>query len=129
VNYDPHQHAEALGLRVGYQALRSAPGLYIPDERLIILRPRMRVATERTVLAHEIQHHLAAHVPLAPGVWSRRQEHRADIGAARALITERALRYSMACSPDAAAWATDLAVTGDMLQVYLRHCIPLAAVS
>lgn len=117
--YDPFDHAHRLGLTIEHQQLRTGYGLYIPQSSLILLRPKMKVATERSVLAHEIQHHLQAHRKVT-GVWSIRQERSADLGAARELIREDRLRELQAWSQDPREWAIELNVTGDLLLAYLR---------
>lgn len=118
-SYDPHAHAHALGLTVEYQNLRTDFGLYVPQSDLILLRPRMRAATERSVLAHEIEHHLSAHRRVT-GVWSVRQERHADLGAARRLISPERMREVSQWSQDPREWAIDLQVTGDILLAYLN---------
>ena len=86
-DYNPFQHAEELGLQVEYQTLRTAFGLYVPGRDLILLRPRMKLATERCILAHEIDHYLHRDRRVN-GIYSLRQERRADEGAALRLIPD-----------------------------------------
>lgn len=117
--YDPHEHAERLGLRVEYQNLRTDLGLYVGQSQLILLRPRMRVATERSVLAHEIFHHLH-HDRRVNGLWSLRQERKADAAAATSLITPEQWRDVTAWSRDPREWAIELGVTGDVVLTYSR---------
>lgn len=117
--YDPYEHAERLGLTIEHQQLRTGYGLYIPQSSLILLRPRMKVATERSVLAHEIQHHLQAHRRVT-GLWSVRQERAADRGAALELILPHRLEEVQSWSSDPREWAIELGVTGDILLAYLR---------
>lgn len=117
--YDPHEHADQLGLTVAYQHLRVNCGMYIPGRQIILLRRGMRVATERSVLAHEIAHHLADD-RRTDGVWSLRQERRADLSASRRLIPADRLRQLAQWSGDPREWAIDLQVTGDILLAYLN---------
>lgn len=117
--YDPFAHAEALGLRVEYQSLRTSHGLLIPDRGLILLRPRMRAATERSVLAHEIEHHLRRH-RRAFGVYELRQEREADAGAAARLITPERWQEVTAWSDNPTEWAQELRVTGDLILAFMR---------
>lgn len=117
--YDPHIHADQLGLTIAYQPLRTNFGMYIPGRQLVILRRGMKVATERSVLAHEIAHHLADDRP-TNGVWALRQERRADLAASRRLITPERLRLLTLWSNDPREWAIDLQVTGDILLAYLN---------
>lgn len=118
-DYDPHEHADRLGLTIVYQPLRTGFGLYVPGRDLIMLRPRLKVATERSVLAHEIAHHLHAHRKTT-GVWSLRQERQADLTAARNLIPPDRLRDVQLFSPDPAEWCRELGVTRDLLLAYIR---------
>lgn len=55
-NYDPWEHADQLGIPIYRHPLRTAPGMWLPDQRAIIIRPRLRGFEERSVLAHEIVH-------------------------------------------------------------------------
>jgi len=41
-HYDPWEHAERLGIHVVYGRLRTANGLWLPEHRTIVLKPRMR---------------------------------------------------------------------------------------
>ena len=120
VTYDPHAHAEALGLQVAYHPLRTDWGLYVPDHKLVLLRPRMRASTERCVLAHEIQHHLAGD-RRRTDIWSARQERLSDERAALHLIDRRRLQEAALLSPDPGQWALELGVTGDILLAYLNR--------
>lgn len=123
MTYDPHAHADELGLEVRYHPLRTCFGLYVADESLILLRPKMRAAVERSVLAHEIAHHLLGHTSAQPGVWGLKQEHAADRWAATALIDDRRLRDLARATPDRARWAIELGVSGDLLDVYLKIAV------
>lgn len=118
-DYDPYAHAEQMGLTIEYQQLRTDYGLYVPQSNLVLLRPRMTVTVERSVLAHEIQHHIHSHRRTS-GVWSLRQERIADLEAARQLITPERLHDAQLWSSDPAEWCIDLRVTGDILLAYLR---------
>jgi len=117
--YDPHEHAETLGLQVEYQRLNTGHGLYVPGRDLVLLRPRMTAATERSVLAHEILHHLH-NDRRASGVWSLRQERRADEGAALNLISPEQWRDVTAWSKDPREWAIELRVTAEILLAYMK---------
>ncbi len=118
-DYDPFAHAVDLGLRVEYQTLRTSHGLYVPGREMILLRPRMRAATERSVLAHEILHHLHRD-RRTDGVYSLRQERRADEGAALNLITEDRWQDVTSWSRDPEEWAIELRVTADILLAWMR---------
>lgn len=102
-----------------YQTLRIGPGLYIPDRNIIMLRPRMKAASERSVLAHEIGHHLHGHRRIA-GTWSIKQERQADLIAARHLISNDALTTAQRNSRNPADWCLELEVSGEILLAYLQ---------
>lgn len=119
LTYDPHEHADQLGLTIAYQPLRTGYGLYVPGRDLILLRPRLKVAVERSVLAHEVAHHLHEH-RRASGMWTLRQERQADLTAAKNLIDPKRLRSVQLGTPDPAEWCRELQVTGDLLLAYLR---------
>lgn len=117
--YDPHEHAEQLGLSIVYQPLRTGYGLYVPGRDIVLLRPRLRVAVERSVLAHELAHHIHAH-RRTTGVWSLRQERQADLTAAHNLIDPNRLHDLQLWTSDAGEWCRELQVTGDLMLAYLR---------
>jgi hypothetical protein len=117
--YEPHDHAEQLGLQVEYQRLQTGWGLYVPGRDLILLRPRMKAATERSVLAHEILHHLHSD-RRENGVWNLRQERRADAGAARNLISDERWADVTSWSSDPREWAIELQVTGEIIFAFTR---------
>jgi hypothetical protein len=117
--YDPHEHAERLGLQIEYQRLNTAYGLYVSGRSLVLLRPRMKVVTERSVLAHEILHHLHSDRRMN-GAWNVRQERRADEGAALNLISPQQWDDVTRWSSDPREWAIELRVTGDILLAYMN---------
>jgi Zn-dependent peptidase ImmA (M78 family) len=112
--YDPYEHAARLGITVDYHALRTANGIWIPEERVILLRPRMRVLLERSVLAHEVAHATLGHRTSTP-----RAERQADVLAARRLITPERLLEAARGSSDQGEWCVDLEVTPHILSTYL----------
>ena len=114
-DYDPYEHAERLGIHVIYGRLRTANGLWLPDHRTIVLKPRMRALVERTVLAHEMGHVCLGHRDDRP-----KHEIQADRFAARHLICPHRLRDVAASTPDLDQWALELQVTPHVLQTYLR---------
>lgn len=113
--YDPHRHAEDLGITVHYRRLRTCSGLYVPELRVIFLQPRMHRIHERSVLAHEI-----VHAEYDDRGREDHQERRADRVAARRLIAPDDLREVALLSDDPGAWALELDVTDHMLDVWLR---------
>jgi len=112
--YDPHEHAAKIGIDVVYGRLRSANGLWVPEHRTIILRPRMRALLERTVLTHEMGHVCLGHVDDCP-----RNEKMADRFAARKLIDHEELRRASRYSPDIEQWALELQVTPHLIDTYM----------
>lgn len=113
--YDPHRHAEDLGITVVYRRLRTCNGLYVPEQRLIFLQPRLHRVHERSVLAHEI-----VHAEFDDRGRDDFQERRADRIAARRLIAHDELRAVTPLSDDPGVWALELDVTDHMLDVWLR---------
>jgi len=79
--------AEELGLVVVEQRGRGSDrSCYSPEARTIRLTPRMSGRTARSVLAHEIAHHVLGHQPTPYGPLRARQERGANEWAARHLI-------------------------------------------
>jgi hypothetical protein len=117
--YEPHGHAEALGLRVEYRGLRGRKGEYRHRDRLIVVRTGLSLRQERCTLAHEIQHALAGHRRSPFGLVNARQEAYADRMAAWHLICP--LEYAAAehlNGAHAGALADELDVTLHMLRVW-----------
>ncbi len=114
--YDPFEHAERLRIPVIHGRLRAANGMWVPEERVIILRKGMRRLLERTTLAHELGHAALGHPDDSP-----RFERQADIYAARHLIDPERLAAAVAFAPhDAGQWCYELDVTPHILETYLR---------
>lgn len=113
--YDPHEHAEQLGVHIVYGLLRTGYGLWVPDRCMIILLPRMRVIQERSVLAHECAHAALAHRDNRP-----KHEVLADRYAAEHLIDHARFGELVTWIPDAARLSLELGVTTKLMQVYLN---------
>jgi Zn-dependent peptidase ImmA (M78 family) len=113
--YDPYEHAERLGIAVLNHPLRSANGIWIPDERVILIRPRMRALLERSVLAHEVAHATLGHRDDSP-----RSERQADTLAARRLIDPDRLIEVARGSADHGEWCVELDVTPHVLETYMK---------
>ncbi|TQL46714.1 uncharacterized protein DUF955 [Homoserinimonas aerilata] len=109
--YDPHEHADQIGVRIEYQRLRTANGLWLPEYRTIILQPRMRKIVERSVLAHEMGHVCLGHQESTP-----RNELRADRWAVRKLVAPGALEHAALISPDPGDWCHHLGVSADLIE-------------
>ncbi len=114
-NYDPHQHADEMGIEIVYRRLRTANGLWIPEARTIFLQPRLHRVHERSVLAHEL-----VHAEFGDVGRSAFQERRADRIAARRLVQNDELRRAARLSDDPGAWALEIGVTDHMLDIFLR---------
>jgi len=122
--YEPHGHAETLGVQVEYRHLRGRKGEYRHRDRLIVIREGMSSRQERCTLAHEIQHALAGHRRSPFGVVNSRQEAYADRMAARLLICPD--EYALAEELHGAhtgAMADELEVTLHMLRVWRRSAL------
>ncbi|HPT95868.1 MAG TPA: ImmA/IrrE family metallo-endopeptidase [Microbacteriaceae bacterium] len=78
--------AADLGLRVVERRGTHRSG-YDPGDNTIHPTPARRGRVLRSVLAHEIGHHVLGHRPTDFGPIRKRQEHAANTWAARALIT------------------------------------------
>lgn len=113
--YDPHEHAEVLGIELHYGRLRSGNGLWVPDHRAILLQRGMRVIQERSVLAHELGHADLGHRDDRP-----KHEVMADRYAANNLIDHERFRELVTWTPDAARLSLELGVTTKLMQVYLN---------
>ena len=114
--YDPYEHAARLGIAVEYHGLRTANGMWIPEERTILLKRGMRVLLERSVLAHELAHAELGHMDDSPA-----HERQADLLAARRLIKPERLKEVAASSSDQGEWCLALEVTPRILSTYLEH--------
>jgi hypothetical protein len=114
--YDPYRHADRLGIRVVHGSIRSANGLWIAEDRLIILKRGLRTWHERQVLTHEL-----AHCCLGHGLArvTARDEFLADRWAARKLITPGSLADIAQTTPDPGVWAIELGVTDHLLHLHL----------
>lgn len=123
VNYEPHLHAEQLGVPVEYGRLRDGrKGEYLHSDGRIILRLGMSRRQERCTLAHEIQHALAADVRSLFGLVNARQEVRADLRAARLLIDVDEYRAAEGIyGPHCGAIADELDVTLHILSVWRQR--------
>lgn len=83
--------ATALGLTIIEEYGRHAAG-YRPDENVIRLWPGLSAVDRRSLLAHELGHHVLGHVPTPPGVTHDKNERAASEWAADRLISLAAYR-------------------------------------
>lgn len=96
MTYSPWRHVRQMpGVVVAMDDLEHAQAYWEPDHQVILLDRRLNQAERRSCLAHELQHIEAGDTCCDVGPdgarQSRRQETRADGGAARQLITLDAL--------------------------------------
>jgi len=114
--YVPRQHAADLGVPIIDYPLRADFGRYVPQLGAILIKPRMRAALERSVIAHELvhaeRHESATGVPLL----DLRMERNADRVASLRLIDEDELLDLMRWTTDPGRWAVELSVTADILE-------------
>ncbi|WP_413600803.1 ImmA/IrrE family metallo-endopeptidase [Curtobacterium sp. Curtsp57] len=119
--YDPRSHAAELGVPIVEYPLRADLGRYIPALRTILIRPRMRAALERSVLAHEIVHAERNECQTGVPLLDLRMERNADTTASLRLIEEDRLVDLMRWTPDPGRWAIELGVTADLLEARITH--------
>lgn len=120
---DMWQLADELGLTV-----REAPDChrsgYLPGENFIYLTPGMRGRIARSVLAHEIGHHLFGHRPTNDPAQRRKQEREANVWAALRLI--KAHDYAAVESEylgHAPSMAVNLGVADELLAAYQSRLV------
>lgn len=97
---------------------------YDPGERAIYLSPGMKGRVLRSVLAHEIGHHVLGHHPTHIELLRRRQETAANVWAARMLITPGAYadaEYQR--DGHVPSMAVDLDVSDELVLVYQRQLL------
>ncbi|UCR89287.1 ImmA/IrrE family metallo-endopeptidase [Mycetocola spongiae] len=113
--YDPWNHAEKLGVSIIEWPLRTAKGMWVPEQRAIFIRPKMRSFVELSVLAHELVHaeycDPAGHHP--------KNEARANRIAAQRLINPREIAELLRLYPDGDRICRELGVTREIFQAYL----------
>ena len=119
-HYSPHQALEMLGVPVVRTWLRDTWGAWSATRRRIVIASGLSAVQERCVLAHELEHVLAAHDGCATGVLAVRQERAADLEAARKLIAISDLAEVAQWADDIRLAAVELHVTERMLRIRLR---------
>jgi len=113
--YVPRQHAADLGVPIIEYPLHADFGRYVPQLGAILIKPRMRAALERSVLAHELVHAERDECQTGVPLLDLRMERNADRVASLRLIDEAELLDLMRWSSDPGRWAVELGVTADML--------------
>lgn len=110
--------ADTLGLHVVEAAGPDRSG-YDPDDASIRLSPGMLGRSARSVLAHEIGHHVLGHLPTDDEVLRARQERAANEWAARRLISAEAYAETERLRNGAVSlMAYDLGVIDELVLVY-----------
>lgn len=94
--------------------LRTAHGLWLPEENVILVHSRLRAGAQRLVLSHEIGHAALAHPDDRP-----KHERQADVYAARNLICPDELADLYQWCPDEQRVVTELGVTTRLFRAYL----------
>lgn len=113
-HYDPFAHADQLSIHVTFGRLRSANGIWLPDQHMIVIKEGMRAMHTRVALAHEIGHAALGHEDDRP-----KHERQADRYAASRLIDPDRLRDLAAWSADRFRIASELGVTQRILSAYM----------
>lgn len=92
---------------------------YAPNDQTIVLKPGMRGRVLRSVLAHEIGHHVLGHRPTEFGLIRSRQERSANEWAARFLIDIHSYReVEHLRDGNVPTMAHDLNVTPELVIAY-----------
>lgn len=116
LSYDPHHHAELLGLQVIYKSI-SQDELVLPREyATIVICDQIRTVHQRNALAHGIAHWELGHPDDRP-----KFELQADKYAALYLIHPRELAEVSAWTDDPRVIAQELQVTRRLLAAYLTE--------
>lgn len=131
--YDPHQHAEELGVHIIYHPPGNGlTGLYVGQRNgapTVLLKPGMSEREERSTLAHELVHVEHDDLPTLDHTWHARRERRCNRVAAERLIDRSALLCLASAYEDRGVWALELGVAGYLLDAYLEaHPLPVELV-
>lgn len=114
--YVPRDHAAELGVPIIDYPLRADFGRYVPQLGAILIKPRMRAALERSVIAHELVHAERHECQTGVPLLDLRMERNADRVASLRLIDEDELLDLMRWSADPGRWAIELGVTAELLE-------------
>ena len=119
---DLHAHAQQLGVRLRRHT-GGPKGVYHHPSRTISTRRGMSIQQYRSTLAHELGHAHYGDVPVR-GIYTARQEARADLYAAHLLINPEEFRDACIWHHDhLGAVADDLEVTHHLARVYAAHSL------
>lgn len=119
LEYNPEITLDQLGIRVIRIWLRDTWAAWSADDQTVVLASGLSVVQERCILAHEVEHIAAGDIDCSGRRLAIRQEHRADIRAARRLIAISDLAAIAQWASDVASAAAELNVTERMLQMRL----------
>jgi len=116
-DYDPFEHAEALGAPVVFNNTLPHPlvAAYSRRRGAIFVRPGQVHAIERCAVAHELVHW--EHEDIGT---TRTQEDRADRISTLRLIRPSRLRQAALTTPDLGMIALELQVTEKVMRLYAR---------
>jgi hypothetical protein len=114
--YDPFEHAAALGLQVIERPIRTAHELWLPDLRTIVIRSGLRAVHKRNAAAHGVAHAALGHEDDRP-----KHELQADRLASVYLIDPAEFAAITKWTDDSAKIAGELGVTMRLLEAYLSR--------
>jgi Zn-dependent peptidase ImmA (M78 family) len=114
--YDPGAALKSMGIPVLRVWLRDTLGVWAPKQRVVIIASGLSAVEERCVLAHEVEHAIAADGACGDGPADMRAERRADVNAARKLIALSQLCLFRQSAGDEAELAAALQVTRRVLR-------------
>jgi len=114
-DYDPFEHADALGIQVLFRPIRTANELWLPEHDTSVIKEGMREVHRRIAAAHGVAHAVLGHVDDQP-----KHEALADKYAAERLINPVHIRNLIRVESDAHTIAAELGVTSRLLRVYLN---------
>lgn len=113
-DYDPWEHAEALGLEVVVRPLRTAHELWVPELNTLVVHSKLRGVHQRVALSHGVGHAAYAHRDDRP-----KHEKQADQFAARNLICPDELADLYKWCPDEGRLVHELGVTPRLFRAYV----------
>ncbi len=93
--------------------LRTAHGLWLPEENVILVHSKLRATMQRVLLSHELGHAFHAHPDDRP-----KHERQADLFAASNLICPDELADIYTWAPDEQRIVQELGVTTRLFRTY-----------
>ena len=122
MSYNPWAAIAPFDVVVAIRRLPSGRGWWVPEERMILIDDRQDAVGRRCTLAHELEHVLAGDSACGAGMewFDRRQEHLADVRAARKLIPLEALVDANLWGRYPGELADELRVDDDILRVRIH---------